>query len=77
MPHKITLRENPRRRAMLETRMRYHVMLNGTRVGELCFNMRSYIGYLPLSGRQKLDIGERPLAEFRQEIARINREARS
>jgi hypothetical protein len=47
MPHEITHRENPRRRAMLETKMRYDVMLSGARVGELRYSMRSYFGYLP------------------------------
>ncbi|MCO5067051.1 MAG: hypothetical protein M9924_22050 [Rhizobiaceae bacterium] len=76
MTHKVALRENARRRSMLETKMRYDIMLNGVRFGELCYNMRGYIGYLPLPDGRKLDIGERPLAAFRREIARINREAR-
>jgi len=74
--HKVTLRANPRRRSILETKMRYDVLLNGNRVGELCYNMRGYIGYLPLPDGRRLDIGERPLSVFRQEIARINRDAR-
>lgn len=75
--HRITLHEAPRRRSMLETKMRYDVLLNGERVGELCYNMRGYIGYLPLPGGTKLDIGERPISAFKREIFRINREARS
>ena len=41
--HKITLLEAPRRRSMLETS--YDIQLNGERFGELCYNMRGYIGY--------------------------------
>lgn len=56
--------------------MRYDVLLNGEPVSELYFNMRGYRGTLPLPGDTFIDIGERPLSEYRREIARINREAR-
>lgn len=61
---------------MMETTSRYKVMLRGEVFGELYYNMRGFVGCLPLPGGQKLDIGERPIAEFRREVARINREFR-
>jgi hypothetical protein len=77
MAHKVELIETRRGCAMLEKTPRYDVVLNGQRVGQLTFNMRGYIGYLPLHTGQKVDIGERPISAFRKEVARINREARA
>jgi len=61
---------------MLETKMRYDVVLNGQVVGDLYFNMTGYVGYLPTPEGRKLDIGERGISAFRREIAALNREAR-
>ncbi len=77
MDHVLSLREAPHKRAICETKMRYDVLLNGQRVGELYFNMRGYCGYLPLPDGTNLDIGERGISSFRSEIRRINREAKS
>jgi hypothetical protein len=77
MAHKVELIETRRGCAMLEKTPRYDVVLNGQRVGQLTFNMRGYIGYLPLPSGGAVDIGERPISAFRKEVARINREARA
>jgi hypothetical protein len=75
MPHKITFREAPKKRAMLEKEMVYDIMLNGEFTGkELRFNCRGYIGYLPLPGGTLLDIGERSFAQFKKEAAKLARE---
>ena len=59
----------------------YHVILNGEKHGELYFNMTGYTGcYLPTppsEDRDKpgnLDIGERGITAYKNEIARLNRE---
>lgn len=77
MPHVVTLREAPHKKAMLERHMRYDVLVNGAVKETLSYNMRGYIGYLPLPDGGKLDIGERPITAFRREIGIINREARA
>lgn len=77
MPHVVKLVETRRGCAMMERTTRYDVVLNDQRIGQLSYNMRGYIGYLPLPGGAKLDIGERPIGAFRKEVARINREARA
>jgi hypothetical protein len=72
----VRLVETSRGRHVLETTKRYRVTLYGEDRGELYFNIRGYVGTLPLPGGQSIDIGERPLSEFRREVARINREFR-
>lgn len=62
-------------RQMLETTPRYDVVLNGAAVGELYFNTRGYVGYLPTVQGSKMDIGERGISAFRKEVAILNREA--
>jgi hypothetical protein len=75
-PWKLELVEAPRKMAICETTMRYDVVLNGAVVDELYFNMRGYVGYLPLPTGGKLDIGEVSISRFRREVALLNREAR-
>lgn len=80
MAARIKIVENNRKRAIFETTPRYDVLLDGKLFSELCYNMRGYIGYLPIPSQDrpgefaKLDIGERPLSAFRKEVAAINRE---
>lgn len=74
--HKVTLQESNRGRAMLERTPRYEVRVNGELFGMLVYNMRGFIGYLPMADGRRLDIGERPIGDFRREIARINRESK-
>ena len=52
--HKVELRE--KRGAMFETQPRFDVILNGSRVGELYFNTRGYVGRLPTHTGQSLEI---------------------
>ena len=76
--HVVTLKEAPQKRSMLETKMRYDVVVNGETVFDtLSFNMRGYIGYLPLRDGDKLHIGECGIAAYKKEIGIINREARA
>lgn len=70
----IEIREAPHKKAMLETEMRYEVLLHGAVWGELHFNMRGYRGDLPLPGGRRLDIGEKAISVYRREVARLNRE---
>lgn len=74
----ITLQEAPRRRAMLETKMRYDVMLHGKRVAELYFNTRGYNANpgLPLPTGGFLSIPEGSLTSIKQEISVLNRQFR-
>lgn len=59
---------------MLETTKRYNVMLHGVKVDQLWFNMRGYVGYLPLPDGSKLSMPEGSLASYKREVARLNRE---
>lgn len=76
MPHVVSLREAPHKMAMLETKMRYDVLLNGEYWGDLYFNTRGYCGYLPLPGGKRFDPGEISLSNFKKEIQKINKEAK-
>jgi len=68
--------ETKRGRHILEQTPRYKVLLDGEEFGELYFNMSGYVGYLPLPGGHKIDIGERSISTFRREIVAVNREFR-
>lgn len=74
--HVVSLREAPHRMAIAETTMRYDVLLNGTAVGELYFNMHGYVGTLPLPNGKQLSIPESAISRFEREIRRINRDAK-
>ncbi|MFZ3482189.1 hypothetical protein [Sphingomonas sp. 3-13AW] len=78
MANRITLEERPRRMACMETKMRYAIMVDGKPFSELYFNMRGYRGSIPSPRPDgtfgSLDIGERPISEYRREIAAANRE---
>lgn len=74
---KLELRETRRGCAMLEKTPRFDVILNGQIAGQLHFNMRGYIGYLPTPTGGKLDIGEKGITAFRREVSALNREARA
>lgn len=69
----VTLKEAPHRRAICEKKMRYEVQLNGKFFSEIYFNMRGYVGYLPLPDGTRQDIGEKGIAEFRNEIKYLNK----
>lgn len=71
---KITL-EPRKSHHMLETKPRYDVMVNGVRREELYFNMRGYVGYLPMLNGGRLALGESSISTFRREVANLNREA--
>jgi hypothetical protein len=47
MPFKLELKQTSRGMQVLETTPRYDVVLNGKTVGQLYYNMRGYVGYLP------------------------------
>jgi len=74
--HVVTLTEAPHKRSMCEKQMRYDVLLNGVFAQELYFNMKGYVGYLPLPNGQRLNIGERSISAYKTEIRKINKEAR-
>lgn len=74
--HYVSLREAPHKRSICETKMRYDVLLNGEYFDGLYFNMRGYVGLLPLPDGHKFNIGERGISVFRAEIRTINREAK-
>jgi hypothetical protein len=71
---KITLKERPGRH-LLERTPRHTVLVNGEEKGELYYNMRGYVGYLPTVHGAKLDIGEKGISVFRKEVVALNREA--
>lgn len=79
--HRITLEPRPCRMAMMETKMRYAVMLDGKEFSELYYNMRGYRGVVPhvyADGRiGRFDLGEASLADFKREIARSNKDLRA
>lgn len=59
---------------MMETTPRYNVMLHGQKIDQLYYNMRGYVGLLPLPGGHRLDIGETSITAYKREVARLNRE---
>ena len=63
--------------AVMERQPRYQVMLHGVEWGELYYNMRGYVGTLPLPNGRQLSLGERAISAFRKEVARLNREWRA
>lgn len=71
---KISLSERPGRH-ILERQPRYAVLVNGEVFGELYYNMRGYVGYLPTVQGSKMDIGERGITAFRREVNALNKEA--
>ena len=66
--------------AICEETPRYIIMFRGQQFGELYFNMTGYTGGdLPCSGSKPgtsvpLHIGEKSIAAYRKEVARLNRE---
>lgn len=77
MGKRITLEERPRRMAMLETKMRYAIMVDGKEFSDVYYNMRGYRGYVPVVRDDgtigRLDPGEVGISVFRREIAAANR----
>ena len=59
---------------MCETTDRYDVVLDGVTVDQLWFNMRGYVGTLPLPEGGKLSIGERSITAYKAEVVKLNRE---
>ncbi len=76
MAHVVSLREAPHKKAICEREMRYDVLVNGQFHGDLYFNMKGYVGALPLPDGSRLNIGERGISAYKAEIRRINKEAR-
>ena len=76
MTHKIELVETRRGCEMFEDKPRYDVKLNGVVVEQLYFNMRGYVGSLPIPGGSWLGLPESGISNFRKEAAKINREAK-
>ncbi|GGR41604.1 hypothetical protein [Deinococcus ruber] len=70
----ITLVEAPRKKSSCEQEMRYDVLLHGKQYGELYFNLRGYLGYLPTPDTLPLDIGEKSISAYRKQIAVLNQE---
>jgi hypothetical protein len=59
---------------MMETTKRFNVMLNGVKVEQLWWNMKGYVGNLPLPDGSSLYMPEGSLASFKREISILNRE---
>ena len=74
-PFRLTLRAKPS--APLQRHPDYTLLLNGTVVGEVYFNMTGYVGTLPQPDGTAFTPGEAGISAYRAEITRINREARS
>lgn len=72
----IKLVKTDRGRQMLERTPRYDVMLDDKLFDQLYFNMRGYVGYLPLPDGSRLYIGECSITEYRKEVAKLNRETK-
>lgn len=68
--------------ACCETTPRYKVMLNGVQVEEVYYNMKGYVGYLPVpsntspKGYDRLSIGEKNITAYRMQVKKLNKEWR-
>lgn len=60
--------------AMMERKPRYNVLLKGTKIGQLYFNVTGYRGTLPTPEGHNLNIGEKGITAYRSEVTRLNRE---
>jgi len=74
MPKALVLEETRAGCAICETTPRYRVLLHGTQVGVLYFNMRGFVGNLPLPDGSSLVMPEAGISTFRREVVKINRE---
>lgn len=72
----IKLVKTTRNCAMLEKTPRYDVFLNGVLYGQLYFNLKGYVGYLPTPEGRCLSIGESSISAYKKTIAQLNREFR-
>lgn len=70
----LTLREK-KSHHMMEKQPRYDILVNDKVQGELYYNMRGYVGYLPTVHGSVMNIGERAISAFRKEAMILNREA--
>jgi hypothetical protein len=59
---------------IMETTPRYNVMLHGVKVEQLWWNLKGYVGNLPLPDGSSLYMPEGSLASFKRAISRLNRE---
>lgn len=60
---------------VLQTKPDYSVMLNGKLHDRLYFNMRGYVGSLPMPGGGNLQLPEGSLASWKREARLIEKEA--
>ena len=78
MSKKITLVKTRKGCAILEKQDRYHVMVDGKFWGELYYNMRGYVGYLPAPKPDgsiiNLNMGECGISAYKKEVAKLNKE---
>jgi hypothetical protein len=58
----------------METTPRYNVTLHGVKVEQLWWNLKGYVGNLPLPDGSSLYMPEGSLASFKRAISRLNRE---
>lgn len=70
----VTIVETPHKRQLLERERRYEIRLHGQFYSDLFFNIKGYVGGLPLPSGRQLDIGEVSLTAYRKEVAQLNRE---
>ena len=59
---------------IMETTPRYNVTLHGVKVEQLWWNLKGYVGNLPLPDGSSLYMPEGSLASFKRAISRLNRE---
>lgn len=71
---KIKLVKTTRNCAILESKPRYDVVLDGKVFDQLWFNTHGYVGYLPTPDGCKLQLPEQSISEFRKDVAQLNRE---
>jgi len=70
-PIRVTLEEKRGRSSPQD----YYIAVNGTRWGEVYYNLRGYCGYIPTSSETALlDVGEKGVSVYKREISRVNAE---
>jgi hypothetical protein len=70
----IELVETRRGCEICEDTPRYDIMLHGSKVGQLYFNMRGYVGNLPTPDGTNLYMPESGISAFRRQVTILNKE---
>jgi hypothetical protein len=75
----ITLVETRKGCQCCEKESRYHVMFRGSFYGELYYNLKGYVGYLPAPREIgdvpiPFNIGETSISNYKKTVAQLNKE---